>query len=158
MTEDSILFLNTDPVVLNNEYFRKLDFLKDSPIKPSQICIEITERTCIRNFSKTAVDLTYFKSKGVKVAIDDVGEGYASLKSVAELMPEFIKAEMSLVRDIDKDNVKLTLVQVIAELAKKINSHVIAEGIETEEEYKTILSLGVEYGQGYLFARPAEKP
>jgi len=158
MTGDSILFLNTDPIVLDNEYFRNFDFLKDSNIKPSQICIEITERTCIRNFSKTAVDLAYFKSKGVKVAIDDVGEGYASLKSVAELMPEFIKAEMSLVRDIDKDNVKLTLVQVISELAKKINSHVIAEGIETEEEYQTLLSLGVEYGQGYLFARPVEKP
>lgn len=158
MSDDSILFINTDPAVLDKEYFKNLDFLKDSRIKPSQICIEITERTCIRNFSKTAVDLAFFKAKGMKVAIDDVGEGYASLKSVAELMPEFIKAEMSLVRDIDTDNVKLTLVQVIAELAKKINSHVIAEGIETEEEYRTLLSLGVEYGQGYLFARPTEKP
>lgn len=158
MPEGTILFLNTDPIVLDHEYFRNFDFLKDSKVKPSQLCIEITERTCIRSFTKTASDLTYFRSKGVRVAIDDVGEGYASLKSVAELKPDYIKAEMSLVRDIDKDNVKLTLVQVITELAKKINSHVVAEGIETEEEYKTILSLGVEYGQGYLFARPAEKP
>ncbi len=158
LSEDSTLFLNVDPTILNNDYFKNFEFLKDSHIKPSQICIEITERTCIRNFTKTAVDLTYFKSKGLRVAIDDVGEGYASLKSVAELTPEFIKADMSLVRDIDKDNVKLTLVQVISELAKKINSHVIAEGIETEEEYNAILSLGVEYGQGYLFARPTEKP
>jgi EAL domain-containing protein (putative c-di-GMP-specific phosphodiesterase class I) len=158
LTENSILFLNTDPIVLNNEYFRKMEFLKDSSIKPSQICFEITERTCIRNFSKTAVDLAYFKSKGVKVAIDDVGEGYASLKSIAELVPEFIKVDMSLVRDIDKDTIKLTLMEVISGLAKKINSHVVAEGVETEEEYKALLSLGVEYGQGYHFARPVERP
>jgi EAL domain-containing protein (putative c-di-GMP-specific phosphodiesterase class I)/CheY-like chemotaxis protein len=142
MPADCLLFINTDAVVLDKAYFRNFDFLKESDIKPSQICIEITERTCIRNFSKTAIDLGYFKSKGAKIAIDDVGEGYASLKSVAELTPEFIKIEMALVRGIDKDNVKLTLVQVIAELAKKIDCHVIAEGIETEEEFKTLASLG----------------
>ncbi len=158
MPENTILFLNTDPVVLSNDYFMNLEFLKDTNIKPSQVCIEITERTCIRNFSKTAVELAYFKTKGLKVAIDDVGEGYASLKSVAELTPEYIKAGMSLIRDIDKESMKFTLVQVISELAKKINSHVVAEGIETEDEYNTLLSLGIEYGQGYLFARPSEKP
>jgi len=158
MSGDSLLFLNTDAIVLDNAYFRNFEFLKDSKIEPSQICVELTERTCIRNFNKTSIDLAYYKSRGLKIAIDDVGEGYASLKSVAELMPEFIKVEMSLVRDIDKDNVKHTLVQVITELAKKINSHVIAEGVETKEELKTITSLGVEYGQGYLFARPTEKP
>lgn len=158
LNDGTTLFLNTDPITLDNAYLKNFEFLKGTQIKPSQVCIEITERTCIRNFTKTANDLAHYRAQGVKVAIDDVGEGYASLKSVAELKPDFIKAEMSLVRDIDKDNVKLTLVQVIAELAKKINSHVVAEGIETEEEYKALLSLGVEYGQGYLFARPSENP
>lgn len=58
--------------------------------------------------------------------------------------------------NVDSDATKLTLIQVIAELAKKIQSQVVAEGVETEEEYNTLLSLGIEYGQGYLFARPAE--
>ena len=156
LSPNHLLFLNTDPIVLNKEYFKNLDFLKDSTLSPYQICIEITERTCVKNFAKLSADLGYFKSLGAKVAIDDVGEGYSSLKAIAELKPEFIKVDMGLVRNVNADGIKGSLIQVIADLTKKVNSHLIAEGIETEEEYKTLLSLGVEYGQGYLFAKPSE--
>jgi EAL domain-containing protein (putative c-di-GMP-specific phosphodiesterase class I)/CheY-like chemotaxis protein len=155
--KDNILFLNTDPAVISTDYFKQMEFLRNSLILPTQICIEITERTCIKNFVKLAVELNYFKSMGIKIAIDDVGEGYSSLKAIAELKPEFIKIDIALVRGVDSDAIKSNLAQVIVELAKKVKSHVVAEGVETEGEYKTLLSLGVEYGQGYLFARPSEQ-
>jgi EAL domain-containing protein (putative c-di-GMP-specific phosphodiesterase class I)/CheY-like chemotaxis protein len=154
--KDNILFLNTDPTIISTDYFRNMEFLKDSAILPTQICIEITERTCVKNFEKLAVKLNYFKSMGIKIAIDDVGEGYSSLKAIAELKPEFIKIDISLVRGVDSDTIKSSLTQVIVELAKKVKSYAVAEGIETEDEYKTLLSMGVEYGQGYLFAKPSE--
>lgn len=154
---EQLLFLNTDPTVIDKQYFRNLNFLEDYPVRPSRICLEITERTCITNFSRLSDDLNYLRSLGIRVAIDDVGEGYASLKAIAELKPEFIKIDISLVRNVDSDGVKNNLVQFIVNLGKKINSCLIAEGIETEEEYNMLLFLGVDYGQGYLFARPFEQ-
>jgi EAL domain-containing protein (putative c-di-GMP-specific phosphodiesterase class I) len=156
--KDSLLFLNADPAVILSEYLKKLQFLEDSTIPPAQVCIEISERTFITNFQEFARQIRVLKPLGVMIVIDDLGEGYSSLKIIAELNPDFIKADMSLVRGVDSDPVKQSLIRVICELTKQINSRLIAEGVETEEECKTLMSLGVELGQGYLFARPYEFP
>jgi len=157
LKKEEMLFLNTDPSVINTERFQKLAFLDGSAITPGQACIEITERTCVKSFPVFSMYMKDMRSKGVKVAIDDVGEGYSSLNAIAELKPEFIKIDITIVRNIDSDNVKFNLVRLIAALAKSMNSHLIAEGVETEEECKKLLSLRVAYGQGYLFGRPAAK-
>lgn len=154
--QELLLFLNIDPLIINTDYFKNMDFLKDSAIKPSQICVEITERTYIKSFTKLSSDLDYLKSKGVKTGVDDVGEGYASLKAIAELKPEFIKVDMDIVRNIDSDKVKSSLMRVILELAKQINSYLIAEGVETEAENSALIAMGAEYGQGFLFSKPCE--
>ncbi|MDD5347788.1 MAG: EAL domain-containing protein [Candidatus Omnitrophica bacterium] len=156
--EDALLFLNADPAVILSEYLKNLDFLKDSAVKPFQVCIEISERTYISNFKEFATHLKSLKPLGVMIVIDDLGEGYSSLKIIAELTPDFIKVDMSLVRNINDDKVKQSLVKIITELSKQIKSKLIAEGVETEAECETLISLGVEYGQGYLFARPYEFP
>lgn len=153
---DRILFVNVDPLIVSTEYFKNMSFLKESGINPSQVCIEITERTYIKSFSKLVMDLEYFKSLGGKVGVDDVGEGYASLRAIAELKPEFIKVDMDLVRNIDSDEVKSSLMRVILELSQRIKSCLVAEGIESEEENRALMGVGVEYGQGFLFARPSE--
>ena len=154
--KELILFLNIDPLIINTDYFKNMDFLKDTTVKPSQICIEITERTYIKSFTQLSSDLDYLKSKGVRTSVDDVGEGYASLKAIAELKPQFIKVDMDIVRNIDSDKVKNGLMRVILELAKQINSYLIAEGIETEAENNALIAMGAEYGQGFLFSKPCE--
>jgi EAL domain-containing protein (putative c-di-GMP-specific phosphodiesterase class I) len=151
-----LLFLNVDPFVINSDYLKNLEFLKSSTLTPSQICIEITERTFVTNFETLSTNLNKLKSMGVMVVIDDLGEGYSTLKAIVELKPKYIKADISLVRNINSDIVKQNMMQMIAELAKKIDCTIIAEGIETEEEFKTLVSLGIKFGQGYLFARPTE--
>jgi len=155
--KDKLLFLNVNPVFIEFDYFKNLNFLKNSSIKPEQLCIEITERAWITDFNRLYSILLDFKKMGLEVAIDDVGEGYASLKAIAELKPKFIKIDISLVRDIHKDSTKNTLVEIIVNLAKKLNSFTIAEGVETEEEKTSLLSLGIDYAQGYLFSRPKEE-
>lgn len=158
INESQTLFLNTDPEVIDQPRVRSLGFLQGSKIQPHQLCLEITERTCIRSFAKLSSSLARLKDKGIRIAIDDVGEGYSSLKAVAELRPDFIKIDIGLIRGVDADGVKKTLVQALLEFSRKLPSRVVAEGIETEEEYHALCQLGVEYGQGYLFARPSEKP
>jgi EAL domain-containing protein (putative c-di-GMP-specific phosphodiesterase class I) len=154
--KQQLLFLNSDPSVINSNYLKKLEFLKGSTLAPSQICIEISERVFVTNFEKLAANLNSLKPMGVMIVIDDLGEGYSSLKAILELKPTFIKADISLVRNVDSDLIKQSLIQVISELSKKINSAIIAEGVETEEEFKSLVSLGLQFGQGYLFARPQE--
>jgi EAL domain-containing protein (putative c-di-GMP-specific phosphodiesterase class I)/CheY-like chemotaxis protein len=149
-----ILFLNVDPSMTNIPRFRNLEFLAGSKISPDQICLEITERTFVKNFAMLSANLKDMRDKGVKVAIDDIGEGYSSLNATAELKPEFIKIDISIVRNMETDNVKQNLVRLIADLARNTNSRLIGEGVETIKERDALLALGVEYGQGYHFSKP----
>ena len=154
--KEALLFLNADPSLILSDYLRGLKFLQGANISPSQICIEISERTFVTNFKELASNLRMLKPMGVMIVIDDLGEGYSSLKAIAELNPEFIKIDISLIRGVNNDPTKQNLVKMVYDLSKTIKSCAIAEGIETEEENQTLMSLGIEYGQGYLFARPAE--
>ena len=156
--KQQLLFLNVDPIVVNSDYLKNLEFLKDSNLPPTQICIEINERTFVTNFDTLAGNLNSLKDKGVLIAIDDLGEGYSTLKSIVELKPKFIKADISLVRSIHMDVVKQNLMQMLSDLSKKIDCTLIAEGIETEEEFQVLSKLGVILGQGFLFAKPTEHP
>ncbi|MCX5678147.1 MAG: EAL domain-containing response regulator [Candidatus Omnitrophica bacterium] len=149
-----ILFLNIDPAITGTPHFKKLKFLNNSKIAPSQICLEITERTFVKNFPMLSMNLKEVRSEGVRVAIDDIGEGYSSLNAIAELRPEFIKIDINIIRNMETDSVKQNLVRLVADLARNTNSRLIGEGIETKKECDTLLSLGVEYGQGYHFSKP----
>jgi EAL domain-containing protein (putative c-di-GMP-specific phosphodiesterase class I) len=82
-----------------------------------------------------------------------MGAGYASLQSLLAIEPDFLKFDVSLVRDIDKSSIKRSLLESLLSLSEKIHARVIAEGIEREAERATLLSLGVELGQGFLFHR-----
>jgi len=95
-----------------------------------------------------------FRTDGVQFAVDDVGAGYASLQSVAEVEPQYLKFDLSLVRDIHQSRIKQGLLESLANLATKIDSRIIAEGVERVEEYHTLRELGVPLAQGFLFAAP----
>ncbi len=122
-------------------------------ISPKDVVIEITERLAVTQIDTFSVVLRSFKERGYRVAVDDMGAGYASLQSLASIEPEFLKFDVSLVRDIDRSSIKRSLLESLRSLADKIRARVIAEGIEREEERQTLLSLGVELGQGFLFHR-----
>jgi EAL domain-containing protein (putative c-di-GMP-specific phosphodiesterase class I) len=154
LSPDQFLFLSADPNIIDSEHFKSLNFIRQSTIKPSQICLELSERDCIKNFAKLSQAASYFKSTGFKVIIDDVGEGYSNLETIAELKPDFIKLATSLTKQVNVDTEKQKLIQLVVDLAERLNTYIIANGIEGEEEYKTLLALGVKYGQGALFGSP----
>jgi EAL domain-containing protein (putative c-di-GMP-specific phosphodiesterase class I) len=127
--------------------------LAKSGLSPKDVVVEITERLAVTSHDTFSGVLRSFKQRGFRVAVDDMGAGYASLQSLFSIEPEFLKFDVSLVRDIHKSSIKRSLLESLRTLADKIKARVIAEGIEVEEERATLISLGVELGQGFLFHR-----
>ena len=125
--------------------------LTASGLRPHDVVVEITERVAIVRHDEFQNALRTFKERGYRVAVDDMGAGYASLQSLAAIEPDFLKFDVSLVRDIDQSSIKRGLLESLRSLADKIHARVIAEGIERDEERQTLLALGVELGQGFLF-------
>jgi len=120
-----------------------------------QVVIEVTERSAIRDYRTFRRTLHDLKAMGFRIAIDDCGSGYATLEAVAELRPDYLKVGHSLFRDVEKDPIRRRLVDLVARCADTINAKTIAEAIETEDQLRICRELGIQYGQGFLFAQPA---
>jgi EAL domain-containing protein (putative c-di-GMP-specific phosphodiesterase class I)/ActR/RegA family two-component response regulator len=119
-----------------------------------RIVLEVTERAALDGVKGLTSSVGRLRALGFRIAIDDLGSGYAGLSSVAILEPEVVKADMSLVRGIETSPVKQKLFASMAVLCDELGIQLIAEGIETPVERDRVVSLGGEALQGYLFARP----
>jgi EAL domain-containing protein (putative c-di-GMP-specific phosphodiesterase class I) len=119
---------------------------------------EVSERSPIANFPAVWEARDRGRARGVRFALDDVGAGYAGLAALALLAPEFVKVDMSLVRDCHRDAAKQAVIAALVLYAKQAGAAVIAEGVETADESRVVCDLGVDLLQGFLFARPVEDP
>ena len=117
------------------------------------LVIEITEHQEVEDFEALAREIAAIRPFA-RIAIDDVGTGYAGLRHLIELQPDILKMDMVLTRKCDKDPARRAIAAAMVQFARDIGAKLIAEGIETEEERAVMQDLGVDYGQGYLFARP----
>jgi EAL domain-containing protein (putative c-di-GMP-specific phosphodiesterase class I) len=120
-----------------------------------RIILEVTEVEAIDNHVEFAQLINEHRSLGLKVAIDDFGAGYSGLNLLADFQPDQIKLDMNLVRGIESRAPRQAIVRAIAQACRDLGIEVIAEGVETEEEYRWFADQGVRLFQGYLFARPA---
>jgi EAL domain-containing protein (putative c-di-GMP-specific phosphodiesterase class I) len=120
----------------------------------SRVCLEITERTSLEG----ALDLRYrvaeLREHGFRIAIDDLGGGHARMGTFSPVDTDFVKLDMTLVRDLGKYPVKQHLIRSIASLCRDQGAMVIAEGVETDGEARLLVELGCDLLQGYLIARP----
>lgn len=151
------LFLNTSVhSVEDTDFFTGpvADQAEAVGIVRRDIVLEITERVAVTSWQSFRRHLSRLRASGFAVAIDDMGAGYSSLHTVAEIEPDYLKFDISLVRDIHLSPIKRDLLESLVDLARKIDAKVIAEGVEKPEEYQTLRSMGVTFGQGYYFARP----
>ena len=130
------------------------DALADSGIDASSLKIEITESEMMQNPEAVTKVLTEIKSQQVDTCLDDFGTGYSSLSHLQQLPIRFLKVDQSFVRRLGADDDALAIVKTIIALAHQLGRQVIAEGVETAEQLAILRSLGCEYGQGYLFAKP----
>lgn len=150
------VFINITPVSLSDQQLlgRLLEQLKLFALDSSQIIFEITERHSINDFDHMATILRSYRSQGFRFAVDDAGSGYSSLQSISELIPDIIKIDKSVIRNIDRESVKQAMLRSLLYFAENINCTVIAEGVEREEEANILLQNKVHMGQGYYFAKP----
>lgn len=155
------LFLNTCPSVLlelDHPSGETLTTLKQLGISPDDIVIELTEQFPLDDYKVMREALFHYRAMGFKIAIDDLGAGYAGLRMWSELRPDYVKIDRHFIQNINEDIVKREFVHSIIDIARGLECAVVAEGIENEQEYQTVCSLGIKYGQGYYFARPASQP
>lgn len=151
------LFLNISPSVINkanNHRLFLLNLLKTHNLKSANIVLELTERNAIDNYPEFREILYEYRNQGFLIAIDDAGAGYSSLQAIAELKPEFVKIDMSLVHNIDKNPTKKALLETLVDFSYKIGAKIICEGIETVEELITLAGMGCDYGQGFFIGKP----
>ncbi len=149
-----LLFLNIDPHDFRDPTFRYLDLEEMGIDHPERIVLEITERTAITDYPAFQEYLSRFREKGFRFAVDDAGSGYAGLGSIANLSPDYIKLDISLISGIDTNFMKQNLVETMVAFANDHGIKVIAEGVEREEEYQAVKGLGVHLTQGFLFHEP----
>ncbi|MFD0698680.1 GGDEF domain-containing protein [Paenibacillus sp. GCM10027628] len=156
-----LLFINISSQVLYDPQFvpgKTLEILHKHGLRPSNVVFEITERSSIEDFSLAKKILEHYRKQGYRIAIDDAGAGYSSLQAIAELQPDFIKIDRSLIESIHTNKVKEYILETFVTFAQKMNISLIAEGIEHTDELIKLSRLGVHYAQGYLLGRPAERP
>ena len=143
------LFINVDP-----HDFSDPDFNAHEIAHPERVVIEITERTAIKDYPKFREKLRAFRQMGFRFAVDDAGSGYAGLGSIANLEPDFIKLDISLINAIDTNFIKQNLVETMVKFANDHGAMVIAEGVERAEEFMTVRNLGVHLVQGFFLHKP----
>jgi EAL domain-containing protein (putative c-di-GMP-specific phosphodiesterase class I) len=150
--EPACLFVNVhtadllDPTLLDH----------DSPLAKlaHRVVLEITERASVESIPDVQGRVARLREMGYRIALDDMGAGYANLNAFALLEPDVVKLDMSLVRDVHKTKIKQKLVRAIATLCRDMDVLVVGEGVETVEERDALVSLGCDLLQGFLFCRP----
>ena len=144
------LFINVDPHDFSDPLFGEKEVAH-----PERVVLEITERTAIKDYPKFRERLKVLREMGYRFAVDDAGSGYAGLGSIANLEPDFIKLDISLINAIDTNFIKQNLVETMVKFANDHGAMVIAEGVERAEEFKTVRDLGVHLVQGFFLHRPS---
>ncbi len=151
LPREAYLAINVSPPTVVS---RQLDdLLADVP--PHRIVLEVTEHTAIEAYEQLAAVLRSFRQRGLRVAVDDAGAGYASFRHILRLRPHIIKLDMALTRDIDQDPARRALASALITFADSTGSTIVAEGVETARELHTLRRLGVTAAQGYYLGRPA---
>jgi PAS domain S-box-containing protein len=150
----AFLSVNASPETLLRHEFSELV----GGLHGESLVVEVTEHAAVEDYEPLQQAIDQLRRHGVRLAIDDAGAGFASLKHIVRLLPEFIKLDLFLVRDIHEDPVKRAVVAGMLGVASQIGGKVIAEGVETAEELRVLVDLGVEWAQGYYLGRPGPLP
>lgn len=155
-----MLFMNVNPMVIHDKGFRAgftSEYLKQYELGVDNIVFEVTERNAVDDIKGFKDTIRHYKSQGYHIAVDDAGSCYSGLNLICDIVPHYLKLDISLIHNIHKDAIKYAMVKAMVEFANLTNIQLIAEGIECEEELKVLLKLGVHNGQGYFLRKPDEK-
>lgn len=135
-----------------------LDWVNKLGLNPYNIVFEVIETENIVDIDYLKTFLDEYRKKGFEIALDDIGSGYSSLSLLADLKPDYVKVDMGIIRDIDKNQFKQTIFKALSYISKENNIKLLAEGVETKEELDFCIAEGVDYVQGFYFAKPTIIP
>jgi EAL domain-containing protein (putative c-di-GMP-specific phosphodiesterase class I) len=153
---EHLVFVNLSPLTLEHPDFwsRISAWVWDLPIPPHRIVMEITETNAMHDLELMEGFARRLRDIGLRVAVDDLGSGVASLSHMARLAPDFIKVDRSLVRDVHRHPYQAALLNALALFAERMRVGYIVEGIETVEELQAVIDADVPWGQGFIFGQP----
>ncbi len=154
LPDDAFLSINVSPTTLMTKELLDLAAGSDA----GRLVAEITEHAPIHDYAELDESLGRLRALGLRLAIDDAGAGYSSLRHILELRPDLIKLDITLIRNIDRDSAKQALAAGLISFAHKSGASIVAEGIEHEQEAETLVELGTNFGQGHYLAVPAPLP
>ncbi|MBY0269989.1 MAG: EAL domain-containing protein [Burkholderiales bacterium] len=155
------LFLNVTPQTVldvRDDVQRISRFIRDCGIDIAQVTIELTESQYISDRSIFRDALMLFRKAGFRVALDDLGEGFSSLRLWSELQPDFVKIDMHFVQGVSADEVKYHFLKSLQHIAEGCGSSLVAEGVETMADFCILRDLGIDNAQGFLIGRAAKQP
>ena len=151
------LFLNVDGNIIQDKSFIQ-GFTNRKAAKVGvpfcDIVFEITERSDVENYQILQQIMKHYADQGYEIALDDVGAGYSGLNRVVNTSPNYLKADIELVRDVQKYKKKEIMMKLLLDYSNATGAILSAEGIETAEELECLHRLGVHYGQGYFLGKP----
>lgn len=150
---DALLFVNLNAAELNDNELLSASAPLSSIAQ--RVVLEVTERSALDRVDGLMTRRRKLRELGYRVAVDDLGAGYAGLSSFSQLDPEYVKLDRSLIENVDEDPRRLKIVQGMGSLCRQLEMQVICEGVETPKERDALAGVGMELMQGYLFARPA---
>lgn len=148
---DAYIALNVSPETACNERLSSLLAASE----PQRLVLEITEHTPVDDYGQLNTCLATLQARGVRIAVDDTGAGFASLRHVLRLSPDIIKLDISLVREVDQRPRMQALIAALLAFAEGTRAQLIAEGVETERQCDALKALGVPFAQGYFLGHPA---
>ena len=151
--EGRLLFVNVGPDALGHPGLERL-----AGRLPSRLVIELTEQDAVQDIKRIRERLRPWIGRGALVAVDDAGAGFTSLEYVAEIRPDFLKLCRGMVAGVDGDASRQAVLRATIAFAREVGARVVAEGVERPEELEVLRAADVDFGQGWLFGRPASSP
>ncbi len=155
------LFLNASPALVTRNTEAFLAFaraLNGYRMAPERVVIELTEGDKIHDYERMREVVGALRGLGLQIALDDLGEGFSSLRLWKDLAPEIVKVDKHFIQGIDRDPLKRQFLRAIQDIGLAAQTQLVAEGVETPGEFRVIRDLKVTYAQGYLIARPSAAP
>ena len=148
--------VNVSRIDIYDEEFeeRVVSLLRENNLEPGDICLEITESAYAEDAARLIESINRLRSRGFKIEMDDFGSGYSSLNMIASVPIDVLKMDISFVRNMNRDEKSLRLVELVIEIAKFLKIPVVAEGVEDAEQFESLKKMGCDIMQGYYFSRP----
>jgi EAL domain-containing protein (putative c-di-GMP-specific phosphodiesterase class I) len=153
MPPDQFLAINASPASLHDGHI--LELLEGSDL--ARLVVEITEHDAVNDYALTREALAVLRSRGARIAVDDVGAGFASLRHVLLLQPDVVKLDTSLTRDVHDSQRQQAIVRALVRFAEEVGAVVLAEGIEVSEQIPALVEAGVTLGQGWHLGIPVQQ-